>query len=533
MTNLALPIDRRVNSGQAGALGDDCSRTLSRRDFLSAATSFGGFALLGELKAMAKANRPLNVVVVGGGLAGLVAAYELEQQKHKVTLLEADERIGGRVRTHRFADGSYGELGAMRIPTAHDLTRHYIKLFNLRLRAYVGDNPDAYYFVRGKKVRLKNVEQLGKLFRLAAGEKGKSPEQFWEEAITKRLEKLGNQEREDLFSVKPKTKEVLALDQLSLRQLLAEAGLSDEAIEYVLVCYGEEGLCYTAATELLRDEFLEVYSKPLDEIEGGMDSLPKAFVERLQSKPRLGCEVIEIKQDLDRKLVKAIYKEQGEERAVEGDYLICTIPFSILDRVTITPPFSPRKQHAIRVINYDSATKVLVQTKQRFWESIDGIYGGGTLTDLPTGMTFYPSDNAVVEVKGGETVVKRKDAAVSAKSGVLLASYNWGMAARQLAAGTSSEILAQVVRQVGAIHPQLAEPGMVVDSKVWSWDHHRWSAGAYAWFMPGQHTELYQHIIEPEGRIIIAGEHASLAHSWMQGALESGVRAVKEVVGRG
>ena len=86
------------------------------------------------------------------GLAGLCAAFELEQRGHRVTMLEADQRhIGGRTRTLRFGDGLYGEAGAMRIPTRHEITRHYVREFGLPLRKFVLSNPKAYYFLRGER----------------------------------------------------------------------------------------------------------------------------------------------------------------------------------------------------------------------------------------------------------------------------------------------------------------------------------------------------------------------------------------------
>ncbi len=74
------------------------------------------------------------VVIIGGGLAGLVAAYELKRAGHDVVVLEAQNRVGGRVHTLRsFAPGLYAEAGAMRIPRAHDLTLAYCERFELPL----------------------------------------------------------------------------------------------------------------------------------------------------------------------------------------------------------------------------------------------------------------------------------------------------------------------------------------------------------------------------------------------------------------
>jgi monoamine oxidase len=63
-----------------------------------------------------------------------------------------------------------------------------------------------------------------------------------------------------------------------------------------------------------------------------------------------------------------------------------------------------------------------------------------------------------------------------------------------------------------------------------NWDTNPYSRGAYCRFSPGQHEGLYRHLIEPEGRLFFAGEHASLTRSWMQGALESALRTVQEVL---
>lgn len=495
--------------------------TLDRRRFMFGAVA--GLPLLHRLRAADPPAKPKRVVVVGAGLAGLVAAYELEHLGHSVTLLEAEPKIvGGRVRTHTFADGRRGELGAMRIPKQHDLTRHYVKTFGLKFRPFVQTNPEAYLLARGKKVRQKDAAKLSAEYKLAAGERGKSADDLWERAVTQAWKKLTAEERKDLFAVTPALKKVRALDRLSLRQLFEQAELTDEAIEYVSVASAEETLFHTAATEVLRDEILEVYSQPLDEIDGGMDLLPKAFVGKLKTPPRGGCVVTEVRQDAAKGLVTAHYTDDGKEQTAEGDYLICTVPFSVLDRVKFTPGLSAEKRRAIRVLHYESGTKVLLNCGTRFWEESDGIYGGGTITDLPTGMTYYPSDNTEI-----------RDPKVSAAGGVLLASYTWGLAARRMAAGEPADAVARTVRALAEVHPEVAKKGMVTESAVWGWDAHRWSAGAFCWFMPGQHTELHRHILEPEGRVVFAGEHASLNHSWMQGALESGVRAVQIVQNNG
>ena len=139
--------------------GDRPRIAVPRREFLRRLLALGGAgaaqAALPALAATPDPKRPLSIIVVGAGLAGLVSAFELEQRGHRVTVLEADAtHIGGRVRTMRFADGRYGEAGAMRIPTRHDLTRRYLRQFGVPIRPFVHSNPRAWYFARGRRVRI-------------------------------------------------------------------------------------------------------------------------------------------------------------------------------------------------------------------------------------------------------------------------------------------------------------------------------------------------------------------------------------------
>jgi monoamine oxidase len=242
---------------------------------------------------------------------------------------------------------------------------------------------------------------------------------------------------------------------------------------------------------------------------------------------RQGCEVVGIGQEDggERRGVTVAYMKEGRRETVRGEVVICTLPLPVLQRVDAE--FSHVKRRAIRQMMYDSASKVLIGARRRFWESEEGIYGGGTFTDLPTGSTYYPSDNAVERNGGGP-----RDARVSGGRGMFLASYTWGMPARRMGSMPHAQRLATVVRFLSRVHPQVGEAGMVEQSASWCWDTHRWSGGAFAWFNPGQHSALYADLIRPEGRVYFAGEHASLNHTWMQGAFESALRAVEVIMER-
>jgi monoamine oxidase len=461
-----------------------------------------------------------HVLILGAGMAGLCAAYELEKKNCRCTILEAEPRhVGGRVRTLRFRDGLYGEAGAMRIPTRHDLTRKYVAEFNLKLRPFVNHNDEAYFFARNRRVRNKDVDQLKPLYQLTAKEKAMSSDDMWSAVITEKLKSLSGAERADLLAVTPQTPAIRTLDNLSLQQLFDQSGLSQEAIEFMAVTQAQEAEMEYACTESLREEMKEIWTHDFDEIVGETDTLPAAFAKNLRTQIRHGCEVIALCQNPLNQKTSAWFIEHGQKKSIEADYMICTLPVPVMQRLLVDPAFSPQKAHAIRNLTYDSATKVLFQTSRRFWETDDGIFGGGTHTDLPTGSSYYPSDNA-----------QARDPKISARPAVMLASYSWGMPARRLAAMPHHQRVEQVTRHLGRVHRQLLDPGTVVGSASWSWDTHPWSGGAFAWFNPNQHSTLYASLIAPEGRIHFAGEHASLTHTWIQGALESALRAVTEIL---
>ena len=500
---------------------------LSRRHFLRRMGLTTGavatIAPLLNLNAMGnpKGHQGLRVIVVGAGIAGLCAAYELEQRGHEVVLLEAsDSHIGGRARTHHFGDGQYGELGAMRIPATHQLTRHYVKQFGLTLRPFVQSNGEAFYFARGQKRRIKEESSMNQFYDLAPGETTKSPFDLWDQSVLTVLGALTDEEKADLRRVVFQTERMRTLDRLSLEEVFKQAGLSNEGIEFLCTLWAYETSLQTGITTLLREELEETWIHDFDEIVGGTQELPLAFAKNLKAKVRNGAKVSRVEQNAQTGKVAAIYRTKSGWERVEGDRLLCTVPLPVMNKIEFAPGLSGAKQRAVRQVTYDSSTKVLAKTKRRFWESEDGIYGGGTYTDLPTGITYYPADNATA-----------RDPRVTNNGGVMLASYTWGMPARRMAAMPTAERHDFTIDQLSKIHPQLQQNGMVEKVVSWSWDNNPLSGGAFCWWSPGQHETLYRHVIAPEGNIFFAGEHASLTHTWMQGAIESALRAVEEMIG--
>lgn len=445
------------------------------------------------------------VIIIGGGIAGLVAAFELRRQGHEPLVLEAQHRVGGRVKTIRdFAPGLYAEAGAMRIPRVHDLTLAYCELFGLPMRPFVMGNPKTLVFIDGKRMTVAEADEKPEQlpFDLADHEKGKTWTQLWNEATSEfraQYEKGGQDSLDDLLK---------EYDQYSIREFLQIRGFSEGAMELYGVMSFRESNMNAAVVEQLR-EIVGKSFEDMQEIVGGMDQLPAAFYEQLKPYVRFGAQVTAMEQSPD--AVTVHYKNPTGRYSVRGDYAIVAIPFSVLrDIEVLGTPFSREKQKAIRELNYNASTKILFQTRHRFWEHEDGIVGGTTVTDLGIRRICYPSFSDPEDERG-----------------TLLASYTWGQDALRWGAMSAQDMIEQALEDVAQIHPSITaefEVGAVQD-----WYGDTWARGAFALFEPEQQTRLQPSIVAPEGRIHFAGEHTSLYHAWIQGALESGIRAAKEI----
>src|SRR5690606_25500647 len=213
-------------------------------------------------------------------------------------LLEAQtNHVGGRIRTLR-ENNSYGELGAMRIPKNHRLTRKYIEEFNLKLRPFVQDNPETYAYVRNKKSKRteSGYLELKDLFNLNPNEINLNPDQIFEDAILKLIASLTEDERTDIFSKAINLKKIKDLDQLSLYNQFKKSGFSIEAIEYCTSIYGLTTYLQTALIEHIKEELDSVWTSGFDEIIGGMDLLPQAFKKELKGRIEVGAKIYKISQ---------------------------------------------------------------------------------------------------------------------------------------------------------------------------------------------------------------------------------------------
>lgn len=399
------------------------SESLKRRDFLKRGALASAALSLAPLERLALHNGPmhqrgasLRVLIIGAGLAGLSAAYELSQAGHEVTILEARMRPGGRVHTLRepFSDGLYAEAGASRIPSDHEWTLKYIKLFDLPLEPMYPS-------------RLSFLEFTGEGRREVNGEGFMSA--------------LGNAIGREL------------------------GGRIDRWYK----------------------------------LKGGSDLLPKAFALKLSERIHYGAAVVQLEQD--ERGVRAVFRQAGTQHTMRADRMLCTLPFSVLRKLEVSPPFSARKREQINALEYASVSRVYLQTRKRFWE--ERKLNGFALTRSGVEV-WHPTHS-----EPGPRAI--------------LMSYVRGEPARPITRMSPDERVAFAMKEMEAIHPGLTEQAEGGTSKCW--DEDEWSRGAWA----GSNPLKVMQMSLPEGRIHFAGEHLSLAPSWMQGALASGSRAAREI----
>jgi monoamine oxidase len=431
-----------------------------------------------------------SVIVVGAGLAGLAAADVLTRAGHRVLVCEARERPGGRIETLRapFAGGQYAEAGALFVPADHELTLGYIKRFGLALRPAMPPFEAGLAYVRGRRIASNWGGKHEWPFQLTLEERKLGLGGMWQKYVVDTTRDLGPD----------------ALDRMSAAELLRRRGASAEAIELLRIgfldMFGDGIESYCALQ--LRERVARIPS-PAGRftIAGGAELLTNALATELRDKIRYGSPVAGMEQT-DR---FAAVRTLGDR--LIADYVICTTSFSVLRGLAVTPAFSAHKRRAIEELAYTSVMRVFLQFQRRIWTT-ENLYLL-TTTDLPVRWIF---DHTVNQ---------------PGSRGILEAQIT-GPDARRLAGMAEAERIEFALKYLEQVFPGIRnhyERGVTK-----SWDEDPWARGAFAYFRPGQMLALRPRLAPAEGRIHFAGDHTSTWSGWMQGALESGLRAAHEVL---
>jgi monoamine oxidase len=423
---------------------------------------------------------------------------------HDVTVLEAGNRPGGLVQTFRepFSDGLYADAGAMFIPEDHDVTMKYVNLFGLPLKPFFPQGLARIYYLRGKRFKVEEGQEADWPLALTSEEKELGLAGMRDQYVNSMLDELG-----DVTADSWPPAELEKYDRMSFKEFLRQRGASPAAVTLLsLGAWNQwgEGTGTVSALVVLRGAVLRRYARRFFRIEGGNDLLPRAFARHLAPQIQYGAPVVRIEHGPQR--VRVVFLQSGGRESLTADRVICAIPFSVLRHLELVPPFSPAKQQAIAQLPYSPATRVFLQSRRKFW--VEQGLSGSALTDLPI--------SSLIDATANENGLRG-----------ILATYMSGAAARRFAAMNENQRILATLLQVERIFPEIRgkfEGGVSI-----AWDRNPWSRGAAPWLRPGQMTSLLAHIARPEGRVHFAGEHTSAWMRWMQGALESGHRAAREV----
>lgn len=472
--------------------------------------------------------RKLRVGIVGGGMAGLYAAMRLQAEGATVHVFEAEPaRLGGRVYTHRFNSNpnQYFEAGAMRLPEIPEQQPVFdlIDYLNRKNRSKSPESvietiPYVLFDSDGRDLVLVNgrrgpdgLAMTTKYANANPGSLGFAPEvtggktaaQLLDDAF-KPLIDLLEKDFERGFA------QIVEYDDYSFRAYLAQVlKWSEDRINYVEVMTSQTNQFQHSFTELLIEN-MDFSQAAWKTIKNGMDRLPQALA-RL-----VGAENITIGA-----LVTAVAEVPGGKVSVSWDgsaepavfdKVLMALPPAAL-RMVATPPWSPAKTHAIRSLHFEPLYKIGMLFKTRFWEQVKTpAMGGQSITDLPSRWFVYPSYGI------GDS-----------GPGVLLL-YSWMTDAVSWLAQPEPERVRLALRDLGTVYKgQVDVEAQFVKAFEVNWTEQPSTGDAM--FFPGQFKNLFNVARQPEGSVYFAGEHLSVHHTWIVGAIDSALLACQQMLG--
>jgi monoamine oxidase len=516
------------------------ARTPTRRQLLSAIAAVGGTAALYQAMTslghaaetqfagppnLAGARKGASVIVLGAGLAGMLAAHELTKAGYKVQILEYQDRAGGRNWSLRggdtytelggatqkvgFSKGNYLNPGPWRIPHHHRTLLHYCKAFGVALEPFIQFNHNTWIHSSesfgGKPVRFKaaaadfegNVaELLAKSVNTKALDDQVTPED--RERLLEALKGWGMLDKDYRYASNLRSASHRGYDRPP------GGGINGAPIPSALYDFHDvlDPQVWTSMAFFMGHEMQTTMFQPV----GGMDMIGKAFAKQVEGQITYNAKVNKIAQDDKGVAVTYADTKTGKVVTAEADWCVCTIPLSVLGQ--IDAQVTDEMMAAIKAVPYSGQVKIGLEMKRRFWEEEDSIYGGHSFTDQEIALISYPNSNFFGDGPA-----------------VLLGAFAREMGAYRLAGMTPEQRIEVALQQGSVLHPASYRKEFASGASV-AWSRVPWALGCCARWTEESRKEHYQTLVGMDRRIVLAGEHASYVGCWMEGALLSSIDAI-------
>ncbi len=470
-----------------------------------------------------------SVLILGAGLAGMTAALELRAAGYKVQVLEFNSRPGGRNWTLRggdsftelggltqqceFESGLYINPGPWRIPYHHRALLDYCKRFGVVLEPFIQLNHNALLHASqafgGRPQRIRDIktdfqghvsELLAKVTQQNKLDETVSTED--KEILLQALRSWGALDRNYAYKAN--------LISANYRGYAKHPGGGLGAAPIASEPIGLSDILQSRLWRYLQAFALYEFQTTMFQPVGGMDMIGKAFAGQVGDCIVYNAKVTRIEQDDHGVIVSyEAANNAAMPRQARADWCICTIPLSVLSQIPID--VGARMKAAIDAVPYAAAVKIGLQFKRRFWEEDEAIYGGISYTDLPIRQISYPSSGYNRSGRG-----------------VLLGAYLYeGANAFEFTSMPPADRVARAVEFGAALHPQYRaefENGIAV-----AWHRVPFTLGCAGAWTEQARERHYEALCAIDGRIVLAGEHASYIPAWQEGAILSSLDAIKRL----
>lgn len=503
-----------------------------------------------------------SVVILGAGIAGLTAAYELTRANYNCQIIELTERAGGRNHTARrgtvikevsgngaeteqvcnFDEGLYLNMGPGRLPYHHRRVLHYCQELGVSLEVYVmetmanlfqsdnafGGKPQLRrriaYDTQGyiSEMLAKAVNQGALNAELTAADRDNLL------CLLKNFGDLGQNDICGKCGENKCNKCNLSCDAcISCSKQCVScfrySGSTRDGCEITVQKPCEPGPTLNLS-ELLRSEYWRYrfyqsfeyeWQPTLFQPVGGMDKIVDGFVNKIGSLIQYNTKVLHI--EISNDSVALTVESQGSRRTIKVDYCISNIPLPLLKKIDVK--FEPGFAAAVDRCKYDPTCKLGWQANSRFWESDKNqIYGGISYTDDPITQMWYPSYDYFT------------------KNGTLTGVYNYDDNAIAFGKMSLEERIRMAREGAVKFHPEFADTRLVPSDKAISiaWQNIPNEGGGWANWDPTSEVDAkaYARLLAPDRRFYVVGDQVSQLPGWQEGAMMSAQHVVEQIGGR-